>query len=147
MAMLCSRRVSASNASATPPCCSRVDNAPASDVTSPEGDAAMLASTPATRASSRPRTCSRRGPVRVSVTSPAAHANRAPRENDRYRPMPRGAAAAALGMGLYLSFSRGALFACAAGLVTLIVAAPRREQVRGLLLALVAGVLASIAAS
>jgi hypothetical protein len=57
------------------------------------------------------------------------------------------AAAAPLGMGLYLSFSRGALFACAAGLVTLIVAAPRREQVRGLLLALVAGVLASIAAS
>jgi O-antigen ligase len=57
------------------------------------------------------------------------------------------AAAAPLGMGLYLSFSRGALFACAAGLVTLIVAAPRREQVRGVLLVLAAGVLASIAAS
>ena len=35
------------------------------------------------------------------------------------------AAAAPLGMGLYLSFSRGALFACAAGLVALIVVAPR----------------------
>ena len=57
------------------------------------------------------------------------------------------ACAAPLGMGLYLSFSRGALFACAAGLVVLIVAAPRREQVRGLLLALAAGVLASVAAS
>src|SRR5450755_3136973 len=57
------------------------------------------------------------------------------------------AAAAPLGMGLYLSFPRGALFACAAGLVALIVAAPRREQVRGVLLVLAAGVLASIAAS
>jgi O-Antigen ligase len=70
---------------------------------------------------------------------------------DASRPRgPRAAAAACaapLGMGLYLSFSRGALFACAAGLVALIVAAPRREQVRGLLLALTAGVLASVAAS
>jgi hypothetical protein len=70
---------------------------------------------------------------------------------DAGRPRPLRAAAAAaaapLGMGLYLSFSRGALFACAAGLVALIVAAPRREQVRGVLLVLAAGVLASIAAS
>ncbi|MDQ6732003.1 MAG: hypothetical protein M3022_17380, partial [Actinomycetota bacterium] len=42
------------------------------------------------------------------------------------------AAAAPLGMGLYLSFSRGALFACVAGLITLVVAAPRRAQARGL---------------
>ena len=34
------------------------------------------------------------------------------------------AAAAPLGMGLYLTFSRGALFACAAGLIALIVLAP-----------------------
>ena len=32
---------------------------------------------------------------------------------------------APLGLGLYLSFSRGALFACAAGLVALVVLAPR----------------------
>ncbi len=60
-----------------------------------------------------------------------------------------GAAAAAgpLGLGLYLSFSRGALFACAAGLITLVVVAPRREQLRGAVLTLTAGVLASLAAA
>jgi hypothetical protein len=57
------------------------------------------------------------------------------------------AAAAPLGMGLYLSFSRGALFAGAAGLVTLVVVAPRREQLRALLLVLGAGILASVAAA
>jgi O-antigen ligase len=57
------------------------------------------------------------------------------------------AAAAPLGMGLYLSFSRGALFACAAGLVTLIAAAPRREQLRGVLVALAAATLAALAAA
>src|SRR5438067_2054268 len=36
------------------------------------------------------------------------------------------AACAPLGMGVYLSFSRGALFACVAGLIALVVAAPRR---------------------
>jgi hypothetical protein len=57
----------------------------------------------------------------------------------------RGAAAAAavpLALGLYLSFSRGALFACAAGLLTLIVAAPRRAQLHAMLLAFLAGGLA-----
>ena len=53
---------------------------------------------------------------------------------DATRPSPMriaaAVAAAPIGLGLYLSFSRGALFAAAAGLVALIVAAPRREQLR-----------------
>ncbi len=57
------------------------------------------------------------------------------------------AAAAPLGMGLYLSFSRGALFGCAAGLVALIVAAPRREQLSAIVRALVFGLLASAVAA
>ncbi len=57
------------------------------------------------------------------------------------------AAVAPLGMGLYLTFSRGALFACAAGLVTLLVAAPRRAQLRALLLSICAGLLAVLAAA
>jgi hypothetical protein len=57
------------------------------------------------------------------------------------------AAAAPLGMGLYLTFSRGALFACAAGLVTLLVVAPTRVQLRALLLSLAAGLLAVLAAA
>jgi len=66
------------------------------------------------------------------------------------RPQLRALAAAAtapLGIGIYLSFSRGALFAGAAGLVTLLVVAPRREQLRSLLLALATAILASIAAA
>ena len=43
-------------------------------------------------------------------------------------------AAAPLGLGLYLSFSRGALFACAAGLVTLLVMERTREGGRALIL-------------
>jgi len=68
---------------------------------------------------------------------------------ERPRPLRAGAAAAAapLGMGLYLSFSRGALFACAAGLVALIVAAPRRAQLEAILVSIGAGVLASLAAA
>jgi hypothetical protein len=58
-----------------------------------------------------------------------------------------GAACAPLGMGLYLTFSRGALFACVAGLITLLVAAPRREQAHGVLVAVVAGGLASACAA
>ena len=42
------------------------------------------------------------------------------------------AAAAPLAMGLYLSFSRGALFACVAGLIALVVLAPQRDQLRAL---------------
>ncbi len=56
-------------------------------------------------------------------------------------------AVAPVGMGLYLSFSRGALFACAAGLVALIVVAPRRQQLRAVLLAMATAVLAGIAAA
>jgi uncharacterized membrane protein YidH (DUF202 family) len=52
-----------------------------------------------------------------------------------------------LGLGLYLSFSRGALFACAAGLVTLIVAAPQREQLGAIVGAVVGGAIASAVAS
>jgi hypothetical protein len=70
---------------------------------------------------------------------------------DAQRPRALRAAAAAasapLGLGLYLSFSRGALFACAAGLVALIVAAPRREQLEGIVIAISAAVLSSIAAA
>ena len=57
------------------------------------------------------------------------------------------AALAPLGLGLYLSFSRGALFACAAGLIALLVLAPRRQQLRALLLAVAVGVAASVAAA
>jgi uncharacterized membrane protein YidH (DUF202 family) len=52
-----------------------------------------------------------------------------------------------LALGLYLSFSRGALFAGAAGLVALIVAAPRREQLASIALAIGAGAIASAVAS
>jgi uncharacterized membrane protein YidH (DUF202 family) len=65
-------------------------------------------------------------------------------------PVLRGAAAAAsapLGLGLYLSFSRGALFACVAGLVALLVLAPRRSQLEGLVISVLAGGLASVAAA
>jgi O-Antigen ligase len=57
------------------------------------------------------------------------------------------AASAPLGMGLYLSFSRGALFACAAGLVLLVVLVPQREQLRALIVTVVAGALAAAAAA
>jgi uncharacterized integral membrane protein len=57
------------------------------------------------------------------------------------------AAAAPVGMGLYLSFSRGALFAAAAGLVALIMLAPEVQQLRGMLATLAAGVLAAVAAA
>jgi hypothetical protein len=55
------------------------------------------------------------------------------------------AACAPLGAGLYTSFSRGALFACVAGLLTLIVAARTRAQLRALLVCFAAGALASVA--
>ncbi len=67
----------------------------------------------------------------------------------RPRPMRIAAAVAAvtLGLGVYLSFSRGALFACAAGLVALVVLAPSRVQLQAAVLAVAAGLLASIAAA
>ncbi len=62
---------------------------------------------------------------------------------DRERPRWIGGVAAAacapLGLGLYLSFSRGALFACVAGLIALVAAAPRREQIQALGIAVVVG--------
>ena len=63
--------------------------------------------------------------------------------------MRRAAAAGSvpLALGLYLSFSRGALFACAAGLVALIVADRRRAQLHSMLLALGAGGLACAVAA
>jgi O-antigen ligase len=57
------------------------------------------------------------------------------------------AACAPLGLGLYLSFSRGALYACVAGLVAVFVAAPARAQLRAVVLAIVAGGLATAAAA
>jgi hypothetical protein len=57
------------------------------------------------------------------------------------------AAAAPLGLGLYVSFSRGALFAAAAGLVALAVAAPHREQWRGGAVVIAAAVLAALVAA
>jgi hypothetical protein len=63
----------------------------------------------------------------------------------------RGAAAAAgvpLGLGVYLTFSRGALAAVAAGLVVLIALAPRlRPQLRGAIAILGAAALAGLVAS
>jgi O-antigen ligase len=56
------------------------------------------------------------------------------------------AACAPLAIGLYLSFSRGALFACLAGLLAVLVAAPVRAQRRGVILTVIAGGLA-VAAS
>jgi O-antigen ligase/polysaccharide polymerase Wzy-like membrane protein len=70
---------------------------------------------------------------------------------DRTRPGPvrtaAAAAAAPLGMGLYVSFSRGSLFACGAGLVALVVLAPRREQLWAAVRAVAFGALAAICAA
>jgi hypothetical protein len=54
-------------------------------------------------------------------------------------------ATAPLGLGLYTSFSRGALFACLAGLVALIVLAPQREQFGAVVRSIIAGALAAAA--
>jgi hypothetical protein len=70
---------------------------------------------------------------------------------DRTRPRAlRTAAAAAvpvLGMGLYVSFSRGALFSGAAGLIALLVIARRREQLWAVLRAVAFGALAALSAA
>jgi hypothetical protein len=67
---------------------------------------------------------------------------------DRSRPaalrIAAAAGAPALGLGLYISFSRGALFACVAGLVALVVLAPERAQARAIATTLVAGVAAAL---
>ncbi len=57
------------------------------------------------------------------------------------------AAAALLGMGLYVSFSRGALFAAAAGIIILAVVAPSRAQWRSGAVALLGAVLGAVAAA
>jgi O-Antigen ligase len=57
------------------------------------------------------------------------------------------AGAVPLGMGTYLSFSRGALAALAAGLVALLILAPARAQARALLVAVVAGTGGALAAA
>ena len=57
------------------------------------------------------------------------------------------ASAVPLGMGCYLSFSRGALAALAAGLLTLVLLAPTRAQLRGALLVLAAGAAGALAAT
>ena len=69
----------------------------------------------------------------------AATAVLAPGWNARWR-LGRGAPAWA--WGCISASSRGALFACAAGLVTLIVAARRREQLEAITYAVAAGVIA-----
>jgi hypothetical protein len=56
-------------------------------------------------------------------------------------------AAAPLGLGLYLTVSRGALFAALAGLIALVVLARRREQLAAVILVVAAGALAAAAAA
>ena len=86
------------------------------------------------------RAC-RAGLRAVRVGSPATrHATRAMRSL-------AAAACAPLGLGLYLSFSRGALFACAAGLVVLLVIGASGEQLRALGVVIVAGGLSVAAAA
>lgn len=57
------------------------------------------------------------------------------------------AATAPLGLAVYLSFSRGALFACLAGLVALVVAARTWDQLQAAVVAVAAGVLACVPAA
>ena len=57
------------------------------------------------------------------------------------------AAVVPLGTGLYTSFSRGALFACGAGLLALCVLVPRRRQLAGLVAGIAFGVLGGAAAA
>jgi O-Antigen ligase len=57
------------------------------------------------------------------------------------------AAAAPLGMGLYISFSRGSLFACGGGLIALVVIVRRREQLWAVVRAICFGAVAAVAAA
>jgi hypothetical protein len=52
-----------------------------------------------------------------------------------------------LGLGLYISFSRGALFACVVGLLTLVILVPRREQLVSVALAVGAAAVVSVVVS
>lgn len=60
--------------------------------------------------------------------------------------MAAAAACAPLGMALYLSLSRGALFAAVAGMATLVVVAPHREQLGAAVLCCSTAALAALAA-
>jgi hypothetical protein len=55
------------------------------------------------------------------------------------------AASVPLGLGLYCTFSRGAMFACVAGLLTLVVTAPTRQGLRGIAVVVVAAVAGALA--
>jgi O-antigen ligase len=70
---------------------------------------------------------------------------------DDERPTPvralAAAAAAPLGLGLYASFSRGALFAGVAGLIVIVPLARRREQLAGWLVVVLAAVVAAAVVS
>jgi O-antigen ligase/polysaccharide polymerase Wzy-like membrane protein len=55
------------------------------------------------------------------------------------------AACAPLGLGLYLTYSRGAIAACVVGLLVLLAAAPTRAQLRAIGIASAAGLAAAIA--
>ena len=70
-------------------------------------------------------------------------------DRTRHRALRIAAAAAAvpLGMGLYLTFSRGALFACVAGLIALAVLAPNWIQLRAMIVSVLAAALGAVAAS
>ncbi len=57
------------------------------------------------------------------------------------------AAAAPLGLGLYSSFSRGAVFACIAGLIALVTIAARRERITAVAVTAVAAALAAVVAA
>jgi O-Antigen ligase len=69
------------------------------------------------------------------------------RRRERWLRSAAAAATAPLGLGLYVSFSRGALFAAAAGVVALLVLSRRREQLRSALLGIDATVLIAVACS
>jgi hypothetical protein len=69
-------------------------------------------------------------------------------DGSRPRSMRAAAAAAcpALGMGLYITYSRGALAAAAAGLLVLVALAPERRQVRALVIAAAAAGIGALVA-
>ena len=68
-------------------------------------------------------------------------------QRPRWQRVAAAAATAPFGLGLYLSFSRGALFACVAGLIALVVAARSWDQLQAAALAVAAAVAACIPAA
>ena len=64
------------------PCCSRSDSEPLSEVKPCWGPATRQAMAAAATVMPTLSSCSRRGTSAIRVTRPAAHANRAPRENE-----------------------------------------------------------------